>query len=110
MFRGRIANCTRSSELYLALGQHDDAIREYRRALSVAPKYPDLRVRLVTALREAGGRTRHGTSDAFLAETRKRAALIQKGSCTTSREQAPALRAWKRRSTRIRSTRSCRCT
>ncbi|OGR20270.1 MAG: hypothetical protein A3K53_01640, partial [Deltaproteobacteria bacterium RIFOXYB2_FULL_66_7] len=55
LFRGRIANLHKElGELYLALGQYDDAIREYRHALSVAPEYPDLRVRLVTALREAG--------------------------------------------------------
>jgi tetratricopeptide (TPR) repeat protein len=82
LFRGRIANLHKElGELYLALGQHDDAIREFRHALSVAPGYPDLRVRLVTALREAG-RTDEARNevDAFLAESPENAAaLIQKG-------------------------------
>lgn len=82
LFRGRIANLHKElGELYLALDQYDDAIREYRRALSVAPGYPDLRVRLVTALREAG-RTNEARDevDAFLAEAPENAAaLIQKG-------------------------------
>jgi tetratricopeptide (TPR) repeat protein len=55
LFRGRIANLhAELGELYMALGQHDDAIREYRQALTVAPGFPDLRIRLATALREAG--------------------------------------------------------
>jgi tetratricopeptide (TPR) repeat protein len=55
LFRGKIANLhAELAELYLALGQHADAIREYRQALTVAPGFPDLRIRLATALREAG--------------------------------------------------------
>jgi tetratricopeptide (TPR) repeat protein len=55
LFRGRIANLhAELGELYLALGQTEDAIQEYRKALQAAPEYPDLRVRMAVALREAG--------------------------------------------------------
>ena len=55
LFRGKIANLhSELAELYMALGQHADAIREYRQALTVAPGFPDLRIRLAAALREAG--------------------------------------------------------
>lgn len=55
LFRGKIANLhAELAELYLALGQNADAIREYRQALAVAPGFPDLRIRLAAALREAG--------------------------------------------------------
>ncbi|MBI5576621.1 MAG: tetratricopeptide repeat protein [Deltaproteobacteria bacterium] len=55
MFRGKIANLhAELGQLYLALKQYDDAIREYRQALTVAPEYPDLRIRMAVALREAG--------------------------------------------------------
>ncbi len=55
LFRGKIANLhAELGKLYLALGQHEEAIREYRKALSVAPEFPDLRVKLAVALREAG--------------------------------------------------------
>jgi tetratricopeptide (TPR) repeat protein len=82
MLRGRIANLHKElGELYFALGQHDEAISEYRKALAVAPAFPDLRVRLVTVLREAGRAEEALTEvDAFLAETPGHApALIQKG-------------------------------
>jgi tetratricopeptide (TPR) repeat protein len=82
MVRGRIANLHKElGELYLALGQHDEAIFEYRKALSVAPGYPDLRVRLVTALREAGRADQAMAElEAFLEEAPgNAAALIQKG-------------------------------
>ena len=98
LFRGRIANLYKElGELFLALGQHDNAIREYRNALSVAPKYPDLRVRLVTALREAGRADEALKEvDAFLAETpNNAAALIQKGILHyLSGEKAQARRSW----------------
>jgi len=98
LFRGRIANLHKElGELYLALCQHDDAIREYRRALSLAPGYPDLRVRLVTALREAG-RTDEALKevDSFLAEKPgNAAALIQKGILHhLAGDRATARRAW----------------
>jgi tetratricopeptide (TPR) repeat protein len=98
LFRGRIANLHKElGELYLALGQHDDAIREYRHALSVAPGYPDFQVRLVTALREAG-RTEEARNevDACLAETPENAgALIQKGILHyLAGEKGWARRAW----------------
>lgn len=55
LFRGKIANLhAELGGLYVALGQNEDAIREYRQALAVAPDYPDLRIRLAAALREAG--------------------------------------------------------
>jgi len=55
LFRGKIANLhAELGGLYVALGQNEDAIREYRKALSVAPGFPDLRIRLAVALREAG--------------------------------------------------------
>lgn len=55
LFRGKIANLhAELGELYLALGQYEDAIGEYRKALTVAPEYPDLRIRMAVALREAG--------------------------------------------------------
>ena len=54
-FRGKIANLhAKLGELYLALGQNEEAIREYRKALAVAPEFPDLHVRLAVALREVG--------------------------------------------------------
>ena len=98
LFRGRIANLHKElGELYLALGQHDDAIREYRHALSIAPGYPDLRVRLVTALREAGRVDEARTEvDAFLAKSPgNAAALIQKGILDyLSGDRTRARRAW----------------
>lgn len=55
MFRGRIANLhSELGQIYLALGQHEDAIEEFRKAIRVAPRFPDLRIRLAVALREAG--------------------------------------------------------
>jgi tetratricopeptide (TPR) repeat protein len=55
LFRGRIANLhAELADLYQALGQFEDAIREYRQSLVVAPAFPDLRLRLAAALRETG--------------------------------------------------------
>lgn len=55
MFRGKIADLhSELGQIYLALGQNEDAIEEYRKAIEVAPRFPDLRVRLAVALREAG--------------------------------------------------------
>lgn len=55
LFRGKIANLhAELGELYRAMGQTEDAIQEYRKALKAAPEYPDLRVRMAVALREAG--------------------------------------------------------
>ncbi len=52
---GKIANLhAELGELYLALGKSREAIAEYRKALLVAPGFPDLRVRLAIALKEAG--------------------------------------------------------
>ena len=82
MVRGRIANLhLELGELYLALGQYDEAIFEYRKALKVAPAYLDVRVRLVMALREAGRMEAAMTEvEALLAESpRNASALIQKG-------------------------------
>lgn len=55
LFRGKIANLhAELGRLYMALGQSEEAIREYRKALLVAPDFPDLRLKLAVALREAG--------------------------------------------------------
>jgi tetratricopeptide (TPR) repeat protein len=55
LFRGKIANLhAELGELYLALRKFEEAIREYEKALAVAPEYPDLRIRMAVALREAG--------------------------------------------------------
>ncbi|MCL5966398.1 MAG: tetratricopeptide repeat protein [Deltaproteobacteria bacterium] len=63
LFRGRVANLhAELGELYRALGQHEDAIEEYRKAIRVAPGFPDLRLRLAAALRDAG-RIREGLSE-----------------------------------------------
>jgi tetratricopeptide (TPR) repeat protein len=52
---GKIANLhAELGELYLALGKNREAITEYRKALLVAPGFPDLRVRLAIALKESG--------------------------------------------------------
>ncbi len=52
---GKIANLhAELGALYLALGKTEEAIEEYRKSLSVAPGFPDLRIRLAIALREAG--------------------------------------------------------
>lgn len=98
MVRGRVANLHKElGELYLALGQHDEAISEYRKALSVAPGYPDLRVRLVSALREAGRADQAlAEVDAFLSESPgNAAALTQKGILLyLSGNRAKARHAW----------------
>lgn len=98
LFRGRIADLYMElGELFLALGQYDDAIREYRNALSVAPGYVDLRIRLVSALRESG-RTGEALkeADALLEESpHNPAALIQKGILHyLSGDKPRARRAW----------------
>lgn len=52
---GKIANLhAELGALYLALGRTGEAIAEYRKSLAVAPGFPDLRIRLAIALREAG--------------------------------------------------------
>ena len=82
MICGRMADLhTELGELYFALGQYDEAILEYRKALQVAPSYLDLRVRLVTVLREAGNpEAAMAEVEAFLSEFPGNAsALIQKG-------------------------------
>ncbi|HEU5360854.1 MAG TPA: tetratricopeptide repeat protein [Candidatus Deferrimicrobiaceae bacterium] len=54
-FASKIANLhAELGELYLALGNTEEAVAEYRKALQIAPRFPDLRVRLAIALREAG--------------------------------------------------------
>jgi tetratricopeptide (TPR) repeat protein len=82
LFRGKIANLhAELGGLYVALGQNEDAIREYRKALSVAPEYPDLRIRLAAALREAG-RLEEGLAEAERVLKNRPGevpALIQKG-------------------------------
>ncbi len=98
MVRGRIANLHKElGDLYSALGQNEEAISEYRKALSVAPGYPDLRVRLVTAMREAGhAEEALAEVDGFLRESPGSApALIQKGLLLyVSGKVEEARRAW----------------
>ncbi len=98
MLRGRIANLHKElGELYMVLGQHEEAISEFRKALSVAPGFPDLRVRLVTALREAGqAEEALSEVDGFLLESPGNpAALIQKGVLLyLSGKAGDARRAW----------------
>jgi tetratricopeptide (TPR) repeat protein len=98
MVRGRVANLHKElGELYLALGQHDEAILEYRKALAVAPAYPDLRVRLLTALREAGRVDEAmAEAEAFLEQSPgNAAALVQKGILHyMAGERARARTAW----------------
>jgi tetratricopeptide (TPR) repeat protein len=98
LFRGKVANLHKElGELYLALGNHEDAITEYRKAISVAPWYPDLRVRLVVALREAG-RAAEALSevDAFLARSPgSPQGLMQKGILHyLAGDKARARRSW----------------
>ncbi|MBP2668300.1 MAG: Tetratricopeptide repeat protein [Deltaproteobacteria bacterium] len=98
MFRGRIANLHKElGELYLALGQFDRAITEFREAIAVAPWYPDIRIRLVVALREAG-RPEEAMSevDAYLAVSPGSApALLQKGILHfLSGDRSLARRSW----------------
>jgi len=98
LFRGRIANLHKElGELYLALGHYDEAISEYRKAIAVAPWYPDLRVRLVVALRESGRAAEAlAEVDSFLAQSPGSAgALTQKGILHyLAGEKARARRAW----------------
>lgn len=55
LFRGKIANLhAELGGLYLALGHHGEAIEEYRKALRMAPRFKDLHLKLVVALRESG--------------------------------------------------------
>ncbi len=95
LFRGRIANLHKElGELYLALGQHGEAIREFRKSVEVAPGYPDLRIRLVVALREAG-RMQEALSevdDILAASPRNAAALTQKGVLQYMTGDRPAAR------------------
>ncbi len=82
MFRGRIANLhAELGGLYTALGQNEDAIREYRKALTVAPEFPDRRVRMAIALREAGRIEEALTEVERVLETRpgEVSALVQQG-------------------------------
>ena len=82
LFRGKIANLhAELGGLYIALGQNEDAIQEYRKALSVATEFPDLRVRLAVALREAGRMEEGLTEVEHVLESRpgEVSALIQQG-------------------------------
>lgn len=98
IFRGRIANLhAELGELYLALGRNEDAILEYRKALAAAPEYPDLHVRMVVALREAG-RTAEGLEEAekvLAGHPGNVPARIQQGILFyLSGDQASARRTW----------------
>ncbi len=98
LFRGKIANLhAELGGLYLALGHYQDAIEEYRKALRVAPSYPDLRLKLATALREAG-RLREGLAEVeqvLSAHPGNIPALTQQGILHYLLEdRAAARRAW----------------
>ena len=98
MVRGRVANLHKElGELYLALQQYDEAVSEYRKAIAVAPGYPDLRLRLVSALREAGrAESAMAEVEAFLSEFPGNAsALVQKGILSyMAGNKAKARAAW----------------
>jgi tetratricopeptide (TPR) repeat protein len=98
LFRGKIANLhSELGELYLALGQNEEAVQEYRKALAVAPEYPDLRIRMVVALREAG-RTAEGLEEAakvLAGHPDNVPAMIQQGILLyLSGKKEKARRAW----------------
>jgi tetratricopeptide (TPR) repeat protein len=53
--KGKIANMhAELGRTYRAVGAHDDAIREYRRALTLCPTFVDVRTDLARTLHEAG--------------------------------------------------------
>jgi tetratricopeptide (TPR) repeat protein len=53
--KGKIANMHADlGATYRAVGIHDEAIREYRRALALCPAFADLRTELAKTLHEAG--------------------------------------------------------
>ena len=53
--RGKIANMHSDiGDAYYGLGLLDEAVREYRHALELAPHYPDIRTRLAQVLRDQG--------------------------------------------------------
>jgi tetratricopeptide (TPR) repeat protein len=98
LFRGRIANLhAELGELYLALARYEDAIQEYRKALAAAPEYPDLRIRMVVALRIAG-RTEESLEEAdkiLAAHPENVPARVQRGILLyLSGKKESARRAW----------------
>jgi tetratricopeptide (TPR) repeat protein len=53
--KGKIANMhAELGAAYRAVGAHDDAVREYRRALALCPTFADVRTELAKTLHEAG--------------------------------------------------------
>ncbi len=53
--KGRLANLHADiGEIYHGLGMHDEAESEYRKALALAPTFPDLRTRLGVLYRDMG--------------------------------------------------------
>ncbi|HVT05821.1 MAG TPA: tetratricopeptide repeat protein [Polyangia bacterium] len=53
--RGKIANMhAELGATYRAVGAHEDAVREYRRALALCPTFGDVRTALAKTLQEAG--------------------------------------------------------
>lgn len=98
LFRGKIANLhAELGELYLALGQNEEAVQEYRKALAVAPEYPDLRIRMVVALRESG-KTEEGLEEAgkvLAGHPDNVSAMIQQGILLyLSGKKGKARRSW----------------
>ena len=55
--KGKIANLhAELGATYRAVGAHEDAIREYRRAMALCPSFADVRTELAKTLHEAGDR------------------------------------------------------
>ena len=53
--KGKIANMhAELGAAYRAVGAHEDAVREYRRALALCPTFADVRTELAKTLHEAG--------------------------------------------------------
>jgi tetratricopeptide (TPR) repeat protein len=53
--RGKLANMHADlGEAYGSLGMHDEAVREYSKALDLSPEFADLRVRLGNVFRDMG--------------------------------------------------------
>ena len=53
--RAKLANMhAEIADIYHGLGLHDDAVEQYRKALSLRPEFPDIRLRLGQALFDGG--------------------------------------------------------
>lgn len=53
--RGKIANMhARTADAYAGVGMHEEAAREYRKALDLCPTFVDIRTKLASILRDMG--------------------------------------------------------